>query len=281
MPTRLTFAAICVFFVTMNVWLWRTEFAGKDGGSALPAGVVWEKILSAQDDSRLEVFHKGKKLGRFRWSANIGEGPRRVAPGKRQIPDDLPEGQVTEITGYHLEVAEGSLFMDDKARRVTFRIDAQFSPGHLWREVNLTLIHKPTFAEIRATSTNELLHFKVHAGNPNQALEHQFTFAELREPEKLLARLGDSFQARLLLATLGGGLPFSPAKNFTLGLNWEARNDTVTLGSSRLRIYRLTARILDKYQIVVLVSRVGEILRVELPDDLRFINQEFGFNLQP
>ncbi len=273
MATRVTFGLITLFFVTMNALLWRSEFAGRDRGAELPPGVVWQKILSAPDDSHLEVIHKGKKIGSFRWSASAGEA---TTTGKTQRLDQLPEGQVREISGYDIEVADGALFMDDRERRLRFRIDAKFSADHLWREVNLTLVHKPTIAEIRATSTNETLHFKLSEGT--EILERRFTFAELREPEKLLQGMGDSLQVRLLLAAFAGGLPLSPARNLTLGLQWQARNDWVKLGSSRLRIYRLQARLFDRYQIVVLVSRVGEILRVELPDDLRFTNREFGFN---
>lgn len=275
MATRVTFAVICLFFVTMNALLWRSEFAGQDRGSELPVGVVWEKILSAPDDSNLEVVHKGQKLGSFRWSASAGE---TTATGKVQKAEELPEGQIKKISGYSIEIADGTLFMEDKARRLRFRLDAQFSADHLWREVNLTAIHKPTIVEVRATSAEETLHFKVR--EENEIIDRRFTFAELREPEKMLQSLGDSMQVRLLAAALGGGLGFTPGKNFTLGLKWEARNDTLKLGNSRLRVYRLSARLLDRYQIVVIVSRVGEILRVELPDDLRFTNVEFGFKTQ-
>jgi hypothetical protein len=40
-----------------------------------------------------------------------------------------------------------------------------------------------------------------------------------------------------------------------------------------VRVYRLQARLLDRYQIVVVVSRVGEILRVELPNGLLLVNE--------
>ena len=272
MPTRVTFAAICLFFVTMNVLLWRSEFAGQDRGSELPVGVVWEKILSAPDDSNLEIMHKGQKLGSFRWSASAGE---TAATGKAQKLEELPDGQIRKISGYTVEIADGMLFMDDKARRLRFRLEAKFSAEHLWREVTITAIHKPTIVEISATSAEEALRFKVR--DDGEIIDRKFTFAELREPEKMLQSLGDSMQVRLLAAALGGSLGFTPGKNFTLGLKWEARNDTLQLGNSRLRIYRLSARLLDRYQIVVIVSRVGEILRVELPDDLRFTNVEFGF----
>jgi hypothetical protein len=55
-------------------------------------------------------------------------------------------------------------------------------------------------------------------------------------------------------------------QKLSLGLQWEARQDWLKVGSARLRCYRLHTRLLEKYRAVVYVSRVGEILRVELPD---------------
>ena len=62
-------------------------------------------------------------------------------------------------------------------------------------------------------------------------------------------------------------------KNLSLGLRWEARNDWLKIGHSQVRVYRLHTRLLDRYQAVVVVSRVGEILRVELPNGLLLVNE--------
>jgi hypothetical protein len=59
---------------------------------------------------------------------------------------------------------------------------------------------------------------------------------------------------------------------FSLALKWEAHREWLRIGQNRVRVYRLEARLLDRHRIIVLVSRVGEILRVELPGELRLIN---------
>jgi hypothetical protein len=59
----------------------------------------------------------------------------------------------------------------------------------------------------------------------------------------------------------------------TLGLNWEGRQDWMQMGRSRVRVYHLRARFLEKYEAVVVVSRVGEILRVELPGEVKLVNE--------
>ena len=41
MITRVTFIAIAVFWVTMNVLLWRVEYGSQGSESAVPVPLVW------------------------------------------------------------------------------------------------------------------------------------------------------------------------------------------------------------------------------------------------
>jgi len=71
------------------------------------------------------------------------------------------------------------------------------------------------------------------------------------------------------------GLPRSisagSAANF--GLQWNARLDRLAIGSTTIRVYRLEARLLDRFKAALLVSPVGEILRIELPDEILLTNE--------
>ena len=58
----------------------------------------------------------------------------------------------------------------------------------------------------------------------------------------------------------------------SLALKWEGRYEWLQIGRNKVRIYRLEAKILDRHRIVVLVSRVGEILRIDLPGDIKLVN---------
>ena len=58
-----------------------------------------------------------------------------------------------------------------------------------------------------------------------------------------------------------------------IGLNWEAYNDFLRLGSTRVRIYRLEAKLPGEQSIIIRISRVGEILQVEFPGQF-VINNE-------
>ena len=76
-------------------------------------------------------------------------------------------------------------------------------------------------------------------------------------------------------ASLLAGLGFHPRQLLGAGLDleWESRSDWLNLGSSRIRIYRLRARWMNRFDIVLLISRAGEILRITLPGDLELRNE--------
>src|SRR5215470_10665864 len=98
MSARLAFPVITLFWVTMNVLLWRAEYGGgKEPGSPVPVEVVWEKMLSAPDDSTLEIRWNGRKIGYCRWVPNVHGDVTVKKPAVR--PPDL-EGRIRQVSGY-------------------------------------------------------------------------------------------------------------------------------------------------------------------------------------
>ena len=55
-----------------------------------------------------------------------------------------------------------------------------------------------------------------------------------------------------------------PATAFAQGVPWEACRDRLMIGREAVSAYRLQTRVLDR-PVVIYVSPLGEILRVELP----------------
>jgi hypothetical protein len=53
---------------------------------------------------------------------------------------------------------------------------------------------------------------------------------------------------------------------------WQARTDWLKVSGARVRAYRLEAPLWDRHRIVIVVNRVGEIMRVELPGGLSLAN---------
>src|SRR5581483_115910 len=272
MPPRLTLLVVTLFWVTMNVLLWRSEFgASKHVGSPLPSAVVWQKILTAPDNSSLEILHHGVKIGYCRWSAAVGQNG---AASKLILSDAAPDGLMERPISYRIDF-EGTVMLDQPTNRLRFDLSVQFDTNHVWQEFRVRLNMRPAAVELYARAAEEVIH--VHLDGEEGRIERTIKTADLLNPQALAREL--DLPAALPLGTLWTfGLPRAnnSKTQMSLGLAWEARNDWVTIAHTSVRAYRLQAPLLDRYRVVVMVSRVGEILRVELPDDLAFVNEQLS-----
>ena len=265
MWSRLSFLLIALFWVVMNGLLWRSEFGERSRRAiSVPVEAVWQKVLTAPDDSSLDIMHHGKKVGFCRWSANAGEA---IATGKR-AEGDLPiEGMVKHLAGYTLNV-EGNVALEKFSNRLRFDLKLQLATNGVWREFDLRLSARPHTWQIHSRAADRLL--VLHGDDESGNFERTFRFDDLADPAGLLNSL-----SALAPVTRGAAIePWSQTNAVPLwaGLPWEAFHDWLNFGRNKLRVYRLQARVLDQYQITVFVSPVGEILRVELPDELVLLN---------
>ena len=265
---RAAFLAITAFFVTMNVLLWRSEFRAQGEGAPVPLANVWAKILRAPDDSDLEIFYQRRKVGHLRWAANAGETATTNAVSANE---ELQEGMVRKVGGYSIDIQDGRLDLPENKRRVRFTMNTTFTTNHQWQNFTVQLAQRPTSLELTASATNETVTVGFRDGD--EAVNRTFTFAQLRDPAKLLQEAAGPIPLGLLTGgLLGAGTPELAAlpalQKLSLGVQWDSRQDWLKVGSAKLRCYRLQTRLLEKHQVTVYVSRVGEILRVELPNDL-------------
>jgi len=264
---RLYFPLVILFWLTMNLLLWRSEMgAGRDTGSQVPATVVWQRILTAPDDSSLQVLFQGRRMGYCRWAANVGE---ELAMGKIAREEDEPEGRVRQLAGYTLDF-DGNVLLGEGLPRLRVTWRAEFATNQLWRKMNLRLVLRPNLWEFRADAAAETFTLLVDDGE--RSSEQTFRFADLSRPETLLGALGSPL-AMTWWQELAPHPAATPAKAPRLGLEWEARTDWLKIGHSKVKVYQLQARLFDRHKVVVVASRVGEILRVELPNGWRLINE--------
>ena len=266
MRYRIFIVFVIAFFLTMNVLLFRSEFGSGRHGSSVPVATVWEKILNCPDSPFLEIRYKNTKVGRAHWSASVLEGPVSAADDS----DAMPEGMVKASMGHTLEF-DGS-FHFDEVTRVRFNSILRLDTNQSWQQLSLNVTVKPESWRFVATATNQTLRF-ISDGDEG-AKEQVFTFAELRNPEKMARALGGP----LLPVTLGAmGLSLSQAgtNRMVTNLRWRARQSSLVVGRSSIRAYRLEARLLDRARLVLFVSPVGEILRMELPGDVVLSNEQF------
>jgi len=155
--------------------------------------------------------------------------------------------------------------------RLRFSLHAIFSANHNWQEFTVRAGARPMSWELRSVAATETATLK---GEDESGIwERTYRFEELRNPQTILRNFG----MPAFLGLLGGQMKLPNANALSLGLNWEARNDWLKIGRSAVRVYRLEARLLDRYRAVVFVSRVGEILRVELPDKIVLVNEALNF----
>lgn len=270
MAYRLVFLALGAFWVVMNILLWRSEFGsrGKTGGS-VPVAVVWQKILTAPDDSGLAILREGKRVGFARWAPNVGD---ELAAGKLSTEEVAPEGMVKRLTEYHLELS-GDVMLGIPPARLHFSAAGLFGTNLSWVETSARLALRPLAWQARARKDAGLIELRYDE-ETNTVWQRSLTFAELRDPQRLAQDLGDP--ALLALAgqlSLLSGTSTGRASQVSWGLNWEATHDTLRIGRTMVQVYRLYARLIDRLQVVVVVSRVGEILRVELPGGVTLINE--------
>lgn len=259
-------ASVTLFFVTMNVLLWRSEFgAHRQPGSAIPSDVVWQKVLTAPDQSSLEIRHHGKRIGDARWVPSLAE----AAPPPTDNPGELPpEGMVNQISSYNID-CDGSIALEE-LNRLRFTLHVSLNTNHSWLEFSLRLSLRPSAWEFHSVASEQSFSFKRE--DETGKMERTFRFSDLQNPEKFLQQFGGPLLPGALKAM---GFPFNPASPSapaSLGLSWEARNDWLKIGPTRMRVHRLQARLLDRFQALFFVSPVGEILRIELPDDLVLVN---------
>lgn len=274
MRYKIYFLVVAAFFVTMNVLLWRSEFSARGRfGTPLPPETVWEKVLTSPDFSHLEVRHKGVKIGLAHWSAQISEAPAAALLNTDDLP---PEGMIKRVTGYALHF-DSTVSLDDLSRlRIDFLL--QLSTNQTWQEFTLKLTLKPapstwTFHASAATEA-----FTFMAEDEEGRREQSFKFSDLQNPEKIARSIGGPLMPTMLAAL---GLPMNPPPqnqpprpaNLSLGLAWEARNDWLKLGRNPIRVYRIEAKLFDRFRAVFFVSPIGELLRVELPDDVVLMNE--------
>jgi hypothetical protein len=257
MSQRILFIFIAGFWITMNVLLWRMEYSLHGGGEEVPVALVWRKILTAPDASSLSIYQNGERSGFCEFSTSVETEMAKLDEDKPP-----PEGVVARA-GYQIHV-NGNTSLGDFTNRMRFDGRLQFSTKHEWRELDLKLSTHVAAVEIQSFATNQAVHVKIT--NEDGISEHDYTFAELSNPGTLLSAFGGDFTGGFLEAL---DLPFMPQNSATLvqEIHWEAHRDRLKVGNEPVSVYRVETHLLG-YSVVIYASTLGEILRVELPDNL-------------
>lgn len=264
--SRVIFILVTGFWLTMNVLLWQTEFGSRRTEGTVPVAIVWEKILTAPDDSSLTAFQHGKLIGAFHLRTAVGEEWSNISD------DNVPSGPPDKDRGYRLRM-NGTALMLELTNRLRFESDLNLDKNRELQNLSARVILRPTTWEIHSVAAEKNIHLKIEgAAIP---LDIVLNFSDLQNPGALTYKLLGPAAAEL---TAEAGLPAMPAGSSTtsLGLKWNAYEDTMRIGHTSVQVYRLHTRLMDRYEVNAIVSRAGEILRVQLPNDILLQNDRLA-----
>jgi hypothetical protein len=261
----LWFAGVTAFWITMSVWLWRSEFGDRRQPGSIPPAVVWKKILTAPDTSNLEIRYGTNVIGFCHWRPALGQ---ELATGVRLVDDEPLEGMVQQLAYYTLDF-DGNLTLPDFPTRARFTFVLRLDTNQVWQAFDARVALRPDVYELAANAEAQTVHLKVDSGGDK--LNRKFRFADFQNPQKLLQDIGGPLFPAMVAAF---GVPLSTNKFSakSLGLRWDARNDSLLVGRNRVRAYRLQTKLFDRYRIVFFISPVGELLRAEFPGDIVLVN---------
>ena len=254
MPARLTLLAITVFWVTMNVLLWRSEYGSHSDDFPVPLVLVWNRILSAPEVSSLSVFQNHERMGYCELATGVGQ---QMATLDEDRPP--PEGFVAQA-GSRLHLT-GNIGVGDFTNRFKFDIRLQFDTKRQWQELAARITSRQAVMEVHSLATNQAVEIRV--SSEGDVVERRLTFAELQNPGALLrAYAGPAADL------LPGGFDL-PGLGVAAGqsLQWEARRTRMRIGSQLVPVYRLQTGLLGR-NVTVDVSTLGEILRVDLAGEI-------------
>jgi hypothetical protein len=192
-------------------------------------------------------------------------------PGRRGVS---PEGLVRQIRGYQLDLT-GSLHPPDSDLRLRFSGRLLLTPQHDWKAFQLELVSRPTIIEASADLEDGSM--KISVNSPDLRLNRTLRLDDLRSTEMMMRELlGPA--AALLPDLLPLPLETSALPGLGVTLDWKASTDQFMIRQSPVPAYRLSARLFEDSSVVLIISRAGEILRVELPDEMVWTNDALTGN---
>lgn len=254
MTARLTFIAITVFWLTMNGLLWRAEFGARGGDDEVPSALVWRKILTAPDSSSLTIYQNDDRTGYCEFSTGVGQQMATIDADKPP-----PEGLVKNA-GYQIHLA-GSMSFGDFTNRVKFDGGVQFVNPRQWRELNFRINTRELAVEIHSVATNQSLHCRI--SSQGVVLERDLAFTDLKSPAKIISMFSGGFPLPVIM-----GLDLPELSNATAEVpEWTASRIRYKIGTEAVPVYELQSYVLG-HKVRMIVSTVGEILRVELPGEV-------------
>jgi hypothetical protein len=260
MATRFLLLLLAGACLTMNVLVWRTEYGARDNDFPVPEILVWHKIMTAPEASSLNVFQNGKRTGFCEFSTGVGQEMAQLDESKPP-----PEGFINHA-GYQIRI-NGNASLGDFTNRIKFDGFLEFTPNRIWRSLEMHILMRGISIELESFATNQTV--RISFTSEGETIRRVLTFADLQDPNRLMRSFTDGFGGSLggLMADLEFPAMSAAEPLSTGGIQWEATRTRIMFGHEPVPVYRLETRVLD-HPIVIVVSTLGEVLRVELPGNV-------------
>ena len=241
----------------MNGLLWRSQSdAHSRIGSAIPVQIVWDKILTAPDNSSLDIYDHGKKTGFCQWTATVGSAAQAL--NKSLSEDYAPDGLIPQPSGYGLSLDGNAAIFG--TNRVRFEMQIRLSTNETWQDFRLSAKMRPTAVDIHAIAATRKIMVKFNGEDGNW--QRTLKFSDVEHPESLMEEFGVP-ELPFLAATANQAA--------ATGMQWQAHEDWMQFGHSKVRVYRLETEFLGQ-RLRIFTSRAGEILWVDAPNEVTMRN---------
>lgn len=271
MINRLIFIFIFLIWLAVNYLLFQHEHANRRKyASSVPIETVWKKILTSPDPSSLEIYSQNRRLGTCRWTAGAGEEQMRkfLQSDEGAIQTPLPK------PSYYTIDLDGNVRLEDLKSVARFYFHASLPDENTWSNIILRLSFDKTTIYMTASARDETVNLKLDSGKIY--LNRSFKFAELMNPSLVLHSLGIPLGGLFLPEISTSVNTNSTAANLNnvpkIQLDWKAYHDNMSVGKVNLKVYRVEAILWGKFKATATISRAGEILKIELPQNITLIN---------
>ncbi len=259
----MAFGFITAFWLVMNVLLWRAEYGGgRETVSEVPVEMVARKVLTSADRSTLTIQHQGQRMGQFQWVPSILEEGQ---DGRGGVTFE-PEGMVRKASGYLLE-SDLSLVGEEPSSRWRVVTRVELETNLVWRSIDIKVIQRPRSWQFRVKAGDDAVHVRSEAGRT--VSEQVFTAADLRQWAGMMGPLKGFLPPGFDLAHPSLSMTSVPGS----AVRWTAGDDWFRVGRQRIRAYSVHARLLDRFDVTIFVSRAGELLKISLPDHYELTNE--------
>lgn len=279
------FILTALFWVGMNLLLWRSEYGGGAKGNPLPLETVISKILETPDPSELDIYYKNQPVGHCRWFVHqLGAGQSgsnevaETSSGEVDLEAAELSAMIQDIRNYAMNL-DGYLQWPREIRRVRFMAQLLLRGDRSWESFEIKVGLKDQW--LKVVSNQKSSNLKISYEDGDFVWSDTYTLKDLEHPSLLLKqdwiqKAGLGLIAAPVLAaleTLGDQMSQIGRVEKKPLSGWSAFSDWITVTHSRIRVYRVDAAFSNQLPVNLLVNRAGEILTLTLPQRVVLKNE--------